>query len=403
MIPFIDKNIILFGCGNTARNFYRKHSDSLSIRGCVSNNIKETELVINGSPVLRTCRPDELKQFSDALIVICSIAGKEIKKQLLLMGYQPFKDFVDSSFLELLMQEKKIVLSYGVCHIRALTECLEKTTVMKQNYEFFYFDNYLPADIEKQFMFQFLLDKCSVFIYSLGISKEEYTNNACILMRVSSKARIISVPTVTFSGYFPKKDARVNHLNEFSVQSVLSNYTPFSFGDEKINQMLKEHKGEDEIIKQTQHTWEDETDWVQKNCERELKKIEAAEAYTDLKISAFIKENYQKRRLFRNEAHMENEVIIQLAKQVLVIMGISPLLEEELLEEPLLKCSQHLIYPQVAEALKLKWDVHAVEYDLFTYHGWKKVHYDEFLKEYINYCNTMKSLIENGLIPEVEG
>lgn len=319
------------------------------------------------------------------------------------MGYLPYQDYMDFNFFNQVMQRKKIVLSYGVCHIRAISECLEKATDMKYGYEFFYFDNYLVSDIEKQAKFNFLLDKCHVFIYSLGISKEEFINNSSILMRIDEKTKRISVPTITFSGYFPKKDFRVNNLNEFSVQSVRSNYTPFSFGDEKINFMLKENKGQIDILKEAENFWQDDKEWIQKNCEREIKKIEMLEAFSDLKISKYIKENYRKRRLFRNEAHMENDIIIEFAKQVLGILNENQAVDEEFFKEPLLKCSQHLIFPVVAKILELEWDVMVEEYDLFTYHGWEKLGFVDFLKCYIEYCSAMKKLIEQGLIPAVEG
>ncbi len=52
---------------------------------------------------------------------------------------------------------------------------------------------------------------------------------------------------------------------------------------------------------------------------------------------------------------MENEVIKHYAGQVLSCLELNEQLPD--ISEPLLQCSQHLIYPSVAKVLGLGWDV----------------------------------------------
>lgn len=395
---FKKKKLILFGCGNTASEFYQKTIKNCNwdIHLCYSNYGRENEFVVEGVKIADVKRPELADEKKGYFIIICSLAFNEISEQLVNLGYRPFEDFVTKQFLEAMINEKKIAVAYGICQLRAVVQCLNKTNSFRKQYELYYFESY-----NKDFILEaerlFLITLCDLFIYTKGISEAERIKMSGVLKRLHKKCLAIGLSAISFCGYFLKNDVRIDVPNPYSVISRKSSYVPFRFSDEYINFLIDQKCTIDEIYEKAMSYGMNKEKEIQDKCHKELTKLKYIDSNGDIHIAEYIRKMYKKQRLFRNEAHIENLVAVEYTNQICDLLTIKFDMED--LEEPLMNHSQHIIYPSVHKALELEWEWENTEYDLFTYNGWKKVTFYEFIQAYVQYCSSIKELIEAGLVP----
>lgn len=393
-----NKKLALFGCGNTAISFCLKHfkGSEEDITLCYSNNVKEVEFIVEGIKISDVVRAKAFNQEDNIFIIICSISYVEISEQLVDLGYTPFQDFVTSDFYDVLVSPKRIAVAYGICQLRGTVDCLKNTPSFMEKYTIYYYESYNKRfNLETERLF--LTEICDLFLYSKGISQMERIKMEGILGRLNKKCIAIGMPIISFCGYFLKDDIRVNIPNPYSVISRKSPFIAFRFGDEYINSLIDLKCSVYEIYEKVMVYGKNDEKRIRDKCNKELLKLKCIDKNGDIHIAEFIKKMYKKERLFRNETHIENAIAIEYASQICEMLKIS--FDIGIINEPLMKHSQHIIYPSVHEALELEWDWEHSTYDLFTYNGWEKLSFFEFIEVYVNYCSNIKKMIDRGLIP----
>ncbi|WP_026526301.1 WcbI family polysaccharide biosynthesis putative acetyltransferase [Butyrivibrio sp. VCD2006] len=391
--------IILWGCGNTAREFYAKYGNSLNIIGFLSNNVKEKVFSPDNDIIFEVKRPvPKCKEGLGDLIIICSIAKREIEEQLMLLGYEPFVDFIDFQMAAQMLANKEIALFYGVCHLRAIKEALMTSKVFSDSYEAFFVANYFTLSAYDVKRLEYLSKNCKLFIYGQSMDARDYRMNQTLMVNLGKNVTVLAVPVIAFGTYFSQIKRPFNRMNRFAVKCEGYDYTPFSYEDSFINQCIDEGLSTTDIIRKVTDENVYDRDKTVELFTQELKRIKFQESTTDISISDYIKDNYQKIRLFRNEAHMENEVVYQYASQILHKIGMP--VSFDIQSDSFFFCSQHLIYPCAAEALGLEWDVTKEKLSLYTYKGWRIVSFQEYLMEYIEYCTKIREMKYCGLLPE---
>lgn len=342
-------------------------------------------------------RPEIKKGNMDGVIVICSVDYKKIAEQLSLLGYIPFVDFMDYELAEILWTKKKIVLLYGFCHLRGIADCLRVSASFSEKYVATYYPNYLFLDFYQQGRMQYLLAHCDILVYGMAVSKENQRKNAAILGRLAPHVKKFCLQAAYFGCYFPQKERKYNAMNEFAVKGEGHNYTPFSYGDSWMNECIANGMSLDDIFERIEIGTVYESNFILKYAEKEWRRLKYQERESDFKIADYIEKNYKAGRLFRNETHMENSVLYQYVLQILQYLGC--VADIDVPTKPLLNCSQHFIYPCVAEVLDLKWDVWQENLDLYTYDGWKKVTFREYIQEYYESCKGIMHLKRKALLP----
>lgn len=390
------KSVQIFGCGSVAKAFYKAHNNQLSIDYAISNNPKEEFFVPEEGIVYEARRP-VAKGNGEYFIIICSNDYDNIAEQLILLGYLPFVDFMDYELASVLLQEKKLILFYGSCHLRGIKDYLKTAEKFVLQYEPVYYPNYLFQNAYQQARLNYLINQCSVFVYGMAVTPENHRKNEAILGCLKPHVKRMCLPTIYFGAYFPQKVRVYNDMNPYAVKCENYDYTPFSYGDSWLNECIDRGMSSSDILNFIEKESIYERDFVLQYLEGEWKRIAFQEKICDFHILNYIKENFQKVRLFRNEAHMENHVLYQYTFQVLERLGFSLVLPK--LDEPLLKCSQHCIYPNVAQTLDLEWDVWAERLDLYTYDGWKKLTFPEYIKTYVEICSDVRQLKQMHILP----
>jgi len=390
------RHIVLFGCGKFASDFYHAHKDQIVIDYVLSNNPAEHIFAPEIGTGYEVRRPAP-KQGKGPLIVICAAAYEEIAEQLMLLGYTPFEDFTDYQMMELSLGEKKPALLYGICHVRGVGDCLRHSADFMARFEPFYYASYLPHSAYQQMRLGRLAESCTLFGYSLAVMPQEARKNAALLSRLKHDAKRFCLPVAYFGGYFPQRERTWNEMNRYAVQCAGYDYTPFSYGDCWLNRCVDRGMTADDVLESLHGETAYDRDFVSRYLDREWRQLELQERQSDFKILDYVKENFQKRRLFRNEAHMENEVLEQYAKQLLQELGLSDELPP--IGERLMRCSRHLIYPGVADILGLEWDVEREPLELYTYAGWRTVTPREYVECYLETCKKTKELREKHMLP----
>ena len=388
--------IVIWGCGKIAKQFCREHRDSIQIEFFLSNNKKETVFEMEDGTAYKVYRPDE-QQFLKKRIVICCAAYEDVAEQLMLLGYEPFRDFMDYELASAVLSEKKLVLFYGFCHLRGIKDYLHYSDAFCSQYRGFFCPNYLAQSAYEQHRLRYLAKHCSVLLYGIAVTPENHRKNEAVLRLIAEGTKKLCVQGVYFGAYFPQKKRLFNAMNPYAVKSERYDYTPFSYGDSWLNECIDRGMTADDVMEALSVGKIFELDFVKSYLEDEWKRIRFLEAQSDIKIAEYIQKHFQERRLFRNEAHMENEILKQYAVQVLEALGLFADLPE--IEEALMRCSQHLIYPEVARELGLEWDVEKEMLELYTYDGWKQMTVREYVEQYMMYCRQIKGLKEQSLLP----
>lgn len=393
----MDRKVIFWGCGNIAGQMYRNYKSEFTLLYGISNNPNETAFIPQEGHIFPVKRPENKKGKAKGMIVICCAEYEKVAEQLSLSGYIPFVDFIDYELAETIWTGKKIVLLYGFCHLRGVAECLRGTKEFSKIYMPVYYPNYLFLNFYQQGRLQYLLSHCSALVYARTLDQENYRKNTAILGNLKRSVRVYALHAVYFGGYFPQKKRTYNKMNEFAAKSEGYDYTPFSYGDSWLNECIEQEMGFDDIFEYIEKKEVYEKDFIQRYAEGEWKRLRYQEQETDLRIADYIEKYYRTQRLFRNEAHMENIVLYEYARQVLQYLGCSGRIQET--DAPFMKCSQHFIYPCVAKALELGWDVWQEELDLYTYDGWKKVNMKEYIQAYYESCREIRQLKRKYMLP----
>lgn len=393
----IGKNVIFWGCGKIAMEMYSKYQADFTLAYSISNDSKETVFTARDGKEYPVKKPEKKKKKPEGTIIICSIDYEKIAEQLALLGYVPFVDFIDYELADIIWSGRKTALFYGFCHLRGIAECLKETKIFSRMYATFYVPSYLPLHFYRQSRLRYLAVNCDVFIYGMELSQENYRKNSALLEGLKPGTKTMRLHAAYFGGYFPQKKRAYNTMNELAVKCDRYDYTPFSYGDSWLNDCIMQEMSIDDILNQIMHREIYTRDFILKYIEGEWKRLRYQEGESDFKIVDYLEKNYGTRRLFRNESHMENEVIVQYAEQILQCLGLSRGVCVP--EKPLLNCSQHFIYPCVAEALGLGWNVWEEKLELYTYAGWRMVSTKEFIRLYYESCSETLRLKKSHLLP----
>lgn len=394
------KDIILFGAGNYAKEFYRDFNERVNIIYCISNDDREEELWVNGRAVCPVKRADSVKITEQQIIILCAERYREMEIQLRDMGYRNGVHYINSGMVRLLFSKKRIALFYGVCYMRALYNCVRRSKEFQKRYEAFYWLDYRKMEPEEYEMFSFLLPLCGLFFYNTCVSADKSKRIHAYLSRLSKDCRTVRIPLVVFNGYHPRTSGMVGDVNPYDVTSAKTYYGTFLVPDENINRLLAQGKKYNEVIETVKDIDFYDKAWLKENYSREVKKMKLAERLADVKISDYLIKNHGKERLFLNETHMANGMILELARRILNFLEMeTELPDEEIKQERLLFTSEMPVYPSVIEHLSLENYKGNPEYQLFTFEQDIAVTFEEYVERYYEYCLSMKTWIEKGYFP----
>lgn len=394
------KDIVLFGAGAFARYFYKDFGNELHIQYCISNDEGQNVFYMDGKEICPVHRVEKAVWDEHRFIILCAEKHEEMEKQLSAYGLQYGIDYMDSGLFRVLVSNKKIAVFYGVCYMRALHHCLVESAPFTDIYESYYWLGYRTKSVVEQEILRLLLGMADLYICNETVTME----NHIYFTLLKKDCRVIRIPLVVFNGYHPKTEGRMMEDNIYSIVSSDTYFGPFITPDDAVNRCIRENRKLPEILRLISDEDYYEKDFLERNYRREIRKIEVAEAAADIQISDYLLKNHGKKRLFLNEKHISNCVIIELAERVLEALGLGRTLpEEKLRKRRLLYTTEVPVYPSVIQKLSLSIYGTNPRYRMFTFGREIDVTFEEYIERYYGYCMMTKKCMEEGYFPEREG
>ncbi|VEP13896.1 Tetratricopeptide repeat protein [Hyella patelloides LEGE 07179] len=246
----------------------------------------------------------------------------------------------------------KNCLIYGNCQIEPLREILETHSNFASNYQFIQLQ---PVHLLQKSNLEDLkskIAKTDLFIHQLvsddyqGI-EQLGTNYLC--SRLPSNSQKIAIPGAYFTGYHPAiinlKDGDGNKINE-----------PCDYHDVNLLYLFDRGKTVSEAVALIQQDDFYQPEYVLKNLEITLNELRRREQDLDICISDFISQNYRKQKLFHTINHPDITILNYLAECILNLLELPVNNQPKHLNE-VLDFTDFPIYPSVAQALKLDFDI----------------------------------------------
>lgn len=274
---------------------------------------------------------------------------------------------------------KKICIIYANCQNKLLAECLSKSALFNQEYTLERFPAHLLIQ-GKTTIPDRLLKQAKLFIYQPVKEAHGKASSKYLLDKLSPDCQTIAFPSLYFTGYFPQYCKNPN-------LKIIKSIYPFGIipeGDVNVVKMLEQGQNKEKIASKLQSKDFYTPDLLKNNVNNSLEELARREANLEIKVSQFIRDNYQQHRLFYVHNHPTDILGIYVANKILDRLNL-PQLEQQMSGNPasgILDNTQVPIYPSVIEHLQLDF-ARQITYKhnrFCTNH----LSFERYIKEYIN-------------------
>lgn len=395
-------DIILFGAGDYARQFYREFRDVVHLAGCISNNPSESVFSVDGVDVCPVIRVEDYikKEIKGAFIICASASSNDMESQLWMLGLIQGEQFCSSEIARLILTEKKIAIVYGVCYMRAIHDCLKESKSFLRDYQIYYSLSYMTRSAFEDSSLKFLISLCDLYLHNFSLSPDQRRKQQELIRFLSLDAKTITVPIIQSSALYPQAGDISQWTNPYGIVSSKTRWGPFTNPDHNINKYLEQGTKPETILKEISRADYYDVEFLKSNYEKELIGIEISESGSDIIISDFIRNNCGKKRLFMNASHISNEVIIELAIRILRKLGMEEDIPRgELLKHKLINSSEVPLYPSVIRGLELEVYFGDPLYRMFTFGEEEYVSFEEYVIRYCDFCSNMMRFKKMGYFP----
>lgn len=279
-------------------------------------------------------------------IIVTTDRYLEVRKQLIHLGYEEFRDFIPYQ-----MYKKKMAIIYGNCHMRAVKQYLETNTEFNKQYGIYPFP--MIQEIPANFEYDKILPHCDLFLHQAirieNIYGEEFSSENFIRY-ISDKCRFVALPNLYGMPkcFFPQIDLSVRRNVRDGFQYTIGR-------DKNIVQWINQNVSLIEIkkyIKDCGGVYEKKdilllwTQFKEKLLDREKE--------WDVKISDYIFANYKDDKLFYDPNHISDVLVREIAIRTLKVLGYNGEVEDRC--PLLLDTWETYIYKDVMDALELRFD-----------------------------------------------
>ena len=288
-------------------------------------------------------------------------------------------EFVNFAYYEWFI--KDIVLLHGNCHMEILKEYLLSSREFTHKYSIYPYP--LLISSTKEFRTEpEIFENIDIWVH------EDIRNNNSFGYEVSDEyirsnlgeaVREIKIPHLYGISrmFFPQVITLNDNGNE-ALNGGTDTDGIFLYGDSVIEDCVNKGMNTDEIISFCMGDMAIPEEEVLTNYESSINKVRSREALWDIKIADFIEENYRKDKLFYDPGHPTNVVMEYIAREVLLILGITP---NELICNKRMDAHEKCVYPCVRKLLGIIWDeddVRKTGKKLGDY-----MDFPEFIREYL--------------------
>lgn len=395
-------NIVIWGIGDKAQEFYQKYKDRYNITTCVSSQINHREYLIDKSDGFRIADWSQYERKENDYIIIFETPYAHKENQLLAEGFVLFEDYVEMYVAEFIASGKKLAIMAGNCQIGVVFGFFKGVKSFSDEYYLLRFSTHYWKSRWSLKSISVLKSMCDLYLCMLHEEddvvfwKKEELPDSC---------RIVILPYIMGRLYWPQMKAGLKSVeNEFFLKKIgTKEHGPFDVGDVNINRMIEEGKTVEEIVRLlTSEDFYTEKQ-VKKHIESVLRVMEFEEHGCDIKVLPYIQKNYMANMLYRDMTHMQPILVCEYVRQILAYLEIDDTEIDEILEkgkdvpvyqEYSVHCTEMPIYPSVAKHMGLKWWHKDYKWDVRFYNGIQKMTFEEYIRAYYSVCSKMKQIIE---------
>jgi|GEM_PF-2519028 len=275
---------------------------------------------------------------------------------------------------------KKICIIYANCQGALLTKYLTTSASFNREYQIKRFPIHVLMQ-KKTSIPSHLLERAKLFIYQ---PVKEIHGELCselILNKLPSDCLRISFPSLYFSGYSPQSCK--NPVNKV----IKPNYPTglMAQGDTNIISMLESGNTTAQIIKSLSDPDFYSQEFLLSHLNETLAELARRESQLSIKVSQFIKANFQDAYLFYTRQHPSDILGVYVANQILNLLDLTPLSPRSSLKSfwrGVLDTIQVPIYPSVIKHLDLKFVTEKTPYRHFGYCT-NSMTFSRYISEYV--------------------
>lgn len=380
-----EKNIWIFGAGQSGSNFYRQYKDTLDIKGFISNWDEEKEFC--GLPVVR---PDYIMDIEDIFIVICSDAQIEMAEKLVNMGYSSEKDFgFPVEF------RNKLFVAMGNCQENIIRSVVSLNRYFWNNYTVLYIEDSVwmkssYANRRREKIYGKLSD--AVLYRMAFVDNGSEIGHERLIEKEYQGAVKLKYPFYFFNGQFMQMDMPT--VSDEAYINFEKYYRAIGGGyrDKEIRELLESGYSHDEIYEKisNENYWSYEE--IVDNFNKAVKRVKVLDRKSSFNVADYILQNYKTELIFYDTIHINWNLACYLADTVAEKLGINVSYDmkgmEELREKWYTKTNEY-VYPCVAKALGMDFAKDLV------YESKKDGVYlsdREYVEELINFISIVRDL-----------
>ncbi len=301
---------------------------------------------------LEVFRPTRENCSKYQVVVASNVRYDEIAQELTEYGLKELKDFIPYQALG-----KKVVLVHGNCYVEIVEAYLNTSKTFRDQYWIYPIP--LIQHNTRGYIKDHLLDYCDVLIYQDIRETNPFDRRlSAEYLTQKVKKKKICIPNLNGMGkiFFPQAEAgnRVegdawNNPRGAEMQGGLFNYR-----DANIDRLWR--SGERDILKIAEYLRGSVYDekYIRDSFEQILRRWEEREQQWDVKLTDYVKREYQNEQMFYEYGHPCNNILRKVSEGILEILGID---KEEISEiEIRFGVSEMPVYNCVKEALGLKYE-----------------------------------------------
>lgn len=397
-----NRRIVLWGTGNTAKEFYTRYHDQIPIYACTSN---DKDIVPIES--LQVIKPNEIEPRSD-FIIICSAYYEEIRYQLMCInGYEPNINLMKYNiFAELYNAEinsKKIIIAVGQCEIGEICQVLNLLHYFQENYAVIFFDEQkVCAHGNKRSLAETkecmnILGQADYFIKPSALNPQSMRSFQLLEQYLNKQCQTITISLFTMDSYWPQDIAKERAINKYYVVKHNSKLCAFVERDQVIEKYVDEGYSTGQIMSLI--CKDDFFDYhvVKNNHSNCLKRARISDKISDIKIADFIVHNYNVIKLYCDRGHFNENLLKEYVRRILQFLDDN-ISEKELSSMDISCITKHVnelpIYPSAAKILELEFVNRDTLYRERRYDGIKLVTFEEYMEAFITYCQKSRSVLK---------
>ena len=394
------KSIILYGTGNTGKEFYDKYKAVLNIVGCTCSE-KNFNPIDSLTPI--SCNDMDKE---NTLLIICSIYYDEIRKNLILSGWSQNVNFIRWDIFDKLYQaeenERQIIVAVGQCEIREMCEVFEKIKSFMQKYEVFYFDERKVCshgdkfDLIENYDCCFILEKAHLFIRPSVMTPKSVCGFDYLQQKINIFCKVIKISLFIFDSYWPQDIAKEREINKYYLIKPNTKLSAFVENDRIITSMLDEGLSNVQIKETIIKDNFFEKQVVLDNHKLTLKRIRLSDKISDIKIYDYVEQNYNHKKLFCDRGHFNENMLRKYVKNILIYLNATDCINELStikISNIFLKVNELPIYPSTSKILGLEWIDKNTLYRMNINNAIKKVTFDEYIDIMLEYYSLSKKIV----------